>query len=97
VDELEPESVTITKRDAGLLIGVLAILETNILADALDDAVFRKVRQRLQRAGMLDHRADEREVRQALSNMNHRLRYALGEYDEPTTVRVVSRDEVERD
>ena len=38
---------------------------------------------RLGRDGFLGEDAGGREVRQALNDLNHRLRYALGEYDEP--------------
>jgi hypothetical protein len=33
--------------------------------------------------GLLEPDATERDLRQAVSDLNHRLRYALGEYDEP--------------
>lgn len=73
-------------RDIAALIGVLAVREGELSGtqDADEIPVWAAhLAQRLSRDGLLPSNADWRELRQALSNLNQRLRYVLGEYDEP--------------
>jgi hypothetical protein len=67
--------------DAGVLIGILAILEGAIWGGSLDAWTTSKVAERFVQQGLLAPEHDERELRQAISDMNQRLRYAAGEYD----------------
>ncbi|MBA2304688.1 MAG: hypothetical protein H0W08_18925 [Acidobacteria bacterium] len=54
------------------------------MADEGDDVPDRAKRfaGRLSREGLLTADADGRQVRQSLDDLNQRLRYVLGEYDE---------------
>ena len=70
-------------RDAGVLAGTLAILEGAIWAGSLDEQVTGRVAERFGHEGLLAAGHDRRYLRQAISNMNQRLRYAAGEYDSP--------------
>jgi hypothetical protein len=73
----------ILQRDAGAEIGVLAILEGEAMAFQLDSALANHLSRRFESLGLVRAGAREQELRQALNDMNHRLRYALGEYEEP--------------
>jgi hypothetical protein len=46
-----------------------------------------RMARRLSRDGLLAADAGQRDLRQALNDLNHRLRYVLGEYDEPPVPR----------
>ena len=65
------------RQDADALIGVLAVLEGHLVAGDLDPRVIDRLSRRLVGPG-----AGAAELRVALGNLNQRLRYALGEYDE---------------
>ena len=69
--------------DAEVLIGVLAILEGAIWSGDLDERTTSKVAERFVQQGLLAADHDQRELRQAINDMNQRLRYAAGEYDSP--------------
>jgi hypothetical protein len=70
-------------RDANVLIGILAILEAAVWAGHLDEQTTVKVAERFAREGMLDADHDQHDLRQAINDMNQRIRYAAGEYDTP--------------
>jgi hypothetical protein len=69
------------------LIGLLASLEGELMADRSDDVPgwARHLVDRMSRDGLVSADPHGREVRQSLNDLNHRLRYVLGEYDEPPT------------
>jgi len=69
--------------DASVLIGILAILEGVIWAGQLDEWTTGKVAERFVQQGLLDADYNERDLRQAIADMNQRIRYAAGEYDTP--------------
>ena len=68
--------------DAAVLIGWTAVVEGESLR-GFPDTLRRKLRERLIDVGLLEEEASDREFRQAVNDLNHRLRYALGEYSEP--------------
>jgi hypothetical protein len=68
-------------RDAAVLIGILAILEGEIWADSFDGQTAGKIAERFAEQGLLAGDYDQRDLRQALGDLNQRLRYAAGEYD----------------
>jgi hypothetical protein len=68
--------------DAAALIGLLAVLEEAIWTDMLPGDFAEKVQARFARAGLLRAQAEDRDLRQAVADLNQRLRYVLGEYDE---------------
>jgi hypothetical protein len=73
-------------RDVAALVGLLATLEGELMVGTEGGAVphwAAHLAHRLGRDGLVARDADQREVRQALNDLNHRLRYVLGEYDEP--------------
>jgi hypothetical protein len=43
----------------------------------------RRVAARLAREGLLEAPGDERELRQCINDLNHRLGYVLAEYGDP--------------
>jgi hypothetical protein len=73
-------------RDVAALVGLLATIESELMVapegDVLPDWA-APLADRLGRDGLLREEAGRREVREALNDLNHRLRYVLGEYDEP--------------
>ena len=66
------------KQDAAALIGLLAVLEGHLITGDLDPHVVARLSGRLVGSG-----AGAAELRVALSTLDRRLRYVLGEYDEP--------------
>ncbi|HEY2296712.1 MAG TPA: hypothetical protein VGH43_03200 [Jatrophihabitans sp.] len=79
----EPTPNPAGREDAAVLIGWAAILEGAIMTGDLPDDLAVKVSRRLIDTGLLVEQASERELRQAINDLNHRLRYTLGEYPEP--------------
>jgi len=70
-------------RDADVLIGILAILEGAIWTGQLDEWTMGKVAERFVREGLLGADYDQRDLRQAINDMNQRIRFAAGEDQTP--------------
>jgi hypothetical protein len=71
------------QQDAAALIGVAAVLEGHLLVGDLNRHVVDSLNRQLQKAGLVGSGAGPAELRLSLANLNQRLRYVLGEYDEP--------------
>jgi hypothetical protein len=71
--------------DAGALIRMTAVLEGHLLIGELDPHVVDALVRHLNGAGLLEADAGRPELRLALADLNQRIRYAAGEYDEPPT------------
>ena len=80
---LPPSAVT--PSDLAALIGLLATLEGHSMGGGIDQHLVAALLSRLESDGLVSQGASERDLRQALNDLNHRLRFALGEYDEPPT------------
>lgn len=72
----------LSQEDAIAVIGLLAKLESLISTAELNDHAVNSLLMRGKRDGYLDVASDARDLRQALNDLNHRVRYYLGEYDE---------------
>jgi hypothetical protein len=72
-------------RDATTLIGLLAHLEGSLLVEETLDEFAARLRARLIAEGVLSSQSNERDLRQVINDINHRLRYAIGEYSDPPT------------
>ena len=70
-------------RDALTLIGILAAIEGALLAGSVTDHWAAQLRDRFIAEGVLAPESTARDVRQAINEINHRLRYAVGEYPNP--------------
>ena len=70
-------------RDAAVLIGTLAVLEGAIWAGRFDEQIAGKIAERFAQEGLLAGDYDQRDLRQALGEVNQRLRYTAGEHDSP--------------
>jgi hypothetical protein len=74
----------LTRQDAAALIGILAILEGELLADEVSDELLGRLAGRMRDHGQMRAHLDDRAgLRLALNDLNQRVRYALGEYEEP--------------
>jgi hypothetical protein len=73
----------VQRGDANVLIGILAILEGVIWGGQLDEQTTSAVAERFVEQGLLSADYDQRDLRQAISDMNQRIRYAAGEYNTP--------------
>lgn len=73
----------IRSQDANVLIGLLAEFEGYLMAGELDEYLVNPFRKRFVQAGLIGDDSDERGLRQAVSDLNQRLRYTVGEYPEP--------------
>ena len=96
----EPVRRPLSEPDAAAVIGVLSVLEAELLLDGVDVELADSFRDRFVRAGLLPADAGVGELRRAVAELTQRVRYALGEYTEPpapegpTTHTVEFRDEV---
>lgn len=85
----EIASNPVFSRDLAVLIGVLAVLEGDLMVDEVPDRLTDRIRDRFAREDLLRDGGNSRALRQAINDLNHRLRYGLGEYSEmPTSVPV---------
>jgi hypothetical protein len=82
-DPAAPVPNPVQHRDAAVLIGILAVLEGAIWADSFGEQTAGKVAERFAQQGLLAADYDQRDLRQALADLNQRLRYAAGEYGSP--------------
>jgi hypothetical protein len=80
-DEMAPNPVH--RQDLGVLVGILAELEAFLMIGEMPDRIAQRLHHRFVKVGLLTESATPRAVRQAMSDLNHRLRYVMGEYDEP--------------
>jgi hypothetical protein len=69
--------------DTRAIIGLLAILEGELLGEQLDLPFAHRLRDRFVSEGLLPEGAGLAHLRRALAEMNQRVRYARGEYAEP--------------
>lgn len=75
---------TIARSDASSLNGLRAVLGKYLMDRPVRYAeLSRGLGQRLAPAGVAVAEPDEQAVRQAVNDLNQRLRYALGEYPDP--------------
>lgn len=80
-DETAPNPVR--KADLVALIGWLAVYEGQLMIDEAPEHLTNRLRERLIQADLLDADASTRDLMQAINDLNHRLRYALGEHEDP--------------
>lgn len=73
------------RTDAVALIGLLAILEGEIWGHGLDEHLIDRLRRRFFSDGLVADAAGGYELRQVINDLNHRIRYAIGEYEDPPT------------
>jgi hypothetical protein len=79
----DPAPNPLSREDAAALIGVLATLEGELLS-GLDNGLWNRLAHRLRSQGTIPAGIGDRAgLRIAIANLNQRVRYALGEYDEP--------------
>jgi hypothetical protein len=71
------------QKDTSAIIGILANLEGLIWVGDLDESAVEKLRLRAVQDGYLAEEANDHDLRQSLNDLNHRVRYALGEYGSP--------------
>jgi hypothetical protein len=79
-----PAPNPVAKRDLAALVGLLATLEGELMAQEIGPYLAGRISARLVRVGLLDAEQDAtRDLCRALHDLSQRLRYALGEYAEP--------------
>ena len=81
--QLDSTPRPLSQQDAHALVCVLAGLEGGLLAGDLAPGVVGSLTDDLSQAGLLNPGAGPADARLALVNLNRRLRYVLGEYDQP--------------
>jgi hypothetical protein len=86
-EDVAPHPILAT--DVSVLIGVLAILEGFALAGDLPPWIADKLIDRFVRLSLLEPGATPEDLRQALNDLNLRLRYVRGEYHGPPGSRSV--------
>nr|WP_296075944.1 hypothetical protein [uncultured Actinoplanes sp.] len=75
--------------DLVALIGLLAVIEGELMVGEVPEHLAGRIRDRLERAAILAPGGSGRDVRQSVNDLNHRLRYALGEFDVPPSPEAV--------
>ena len=71
------------RRDAGALIGIVAVIDGAIWGGSLDDWTTGKIAERLVLQGLLTADYNRDDVHQALDDLNQRLHYVAGDYESP--------------
>jgi hypothetical protein len=71
------------RRDAEVLIGIVAVLDGVIWGGSLDEWTTSKVTERLVQKDLLTADHSRNDVHLALDDLNQRLRYAVGDYGSP--------------
>jgi hypothetical protein len=69
--------------DLSVLIQLLAVLEGHHMIGDVPEHLAERIRDRFVTVGLLPASSGERAFRQAIGDLNQRLRYALREHDEP--------------
>ena len=69
----------LTRADAAALIGVLAVLEGQIMTGTVQPEALERFRSRLEADGALTGDPEAQDVPTALEALNQRVRFALGE------------------
>jgi hypothetical protein len=59
------------------------VIEGELMTGEIPRSLADHLRRRLESAALLDAGGTTRDLRQSINDLNHRLRYALGEYDRP--------------
>ena len=79
-----PSPSPVATQDLAALVGILATLRGELATPEISPYLAGRLARRLARAGLLEDESNDPErLGQALDNLNHRLRYALGEYPSP--------------
>jgi regulator of ribonuclease activity B len=79
----DPTPNPLSRRDAAAVIGILATLEGDLLFGA-DNDLWRRLPESLRADRLMPpNLGDRAALRIAIANLNQRMRYALGDYDEP--------------
>jgi hypothetical protein len=73
----------LTSVDAAAIIGILATLNGQITVRGIDGHEFEVFRDRAIKDGIVGPDGGHYELRQALEDLTQRVRYALGEYENP--------------
>ncbi|SDZ21759.1 hypothetical protein SAMN05444365_107123 [Micromonospora pattaloongensis] len=71
------------------MIGLLAMIEGELMTGDVSEHLAGRIRHRFERRTLLEPGSTERDLRRSLNDLNHRLRYALGEYDQPPQILAV--------
>jgi hypothetical protein len=71
------------RRDAAALLGLVVVLQGELLAGEVSPRFAARLTYRLASTGLLPENASVGELCAVLDDMNQRLRYVLGEYDTP--------------
>lgn len=71
------------ENDLRALIGLLATLEGHLMAGDVDPFMAQSLARRLHDDGAATTADPGRPLRQGINDLNHRLRFALGEYEVP--------------
>jgi len=76
----------VERADVAALIGLCAVLDGHLMGgSSASGDLSQHLGRRLAQDGLAGADADQRGVRPAINDLDHRLRYALGEYpDAPT-------------
>jgi hypothetical protein len=69
----------LTRQDATALIGILAVLEGQLMSGNLDPEAAERLRSRMADDGLLEGDEANQDVPATLEALNQRVRFALGE------------------
>lgn len=76
----ETRTRPVAAADLSVLVGWCAVVEGALHAERVPEALLERLRVRLVDAGLLPAESSQQAFRQAVNDLNHRLRYAAGEY-----------------
>ena len=70
-------------QDVAVLIGILADLESLLMVGEVPEYMTERLKHQFVKVRLLNESGSERDLRQAINDLNQRLRYVDGAYNEP--------------
>lgn len=71
------------QQDVAVVIGILAELENLLMVDEMPEFMTERLKHRFVKVHLLNDSGSPHDLRQAINDLNHRLRYVDGTYDQP--------------
>jgi len=88
VNEPPATAHPVSQPDAHALLGLVIVVQGELYAGQLEPRLLEQVRQRVETAGLVPVRSGPAELLLALDNLNQRLRWVIGEYDQPLSATI---------
>ena len=79
MSEPVPSTHPVSQQDARAVLGLVIVVQGELHAGQLDPRVLERLHERVENAGLVPAGSGPAELLLALDNLNHRLRWVIGE------------------